>query len=189
MKGERPVRVIKRDGTTEPFSFAKLRNCLARVFEETAYERRLAVPLARAVAMHVEDRSAVRPPTTDYLYQCVREALIQTGLREVADALMSHRRLRRARRERVRIFEHASLTGPSVPWRKRDVMVELGASALLGPVVARFLAGEVERQLLDAPARAISRDSLQKKISEQVSAWGLVELPVGKMGESLVAGP
>jgi len=41
-------------------------------------------------ALHLQDWSEQAPPTTSYIYRCVRAVLQQTGLADVADELMEH---------------------------------------------------------------------------------------------------
>lgn len=166
--------VTKRDGTLERFSLAKLCNCLAAVMRRQAYDPRLAGPLAKAVAMHLQEWQESSPPSTDYIYRCVRSVLQQTGLSDVADELAGHRRQRRARRSRIQVTDPAR---PSARerWRKAALVETLQNRHGLRYAVSRFMAGQIEAQVFSLGYREVSKPFLLELVRNEVQAWGLVD--------------
>lgn len=174
MKSTRQIVVTKQDGTLERFSLAKLCNCLSAAMRGLAYDPRLAAPLARAVAMHLQDWAEASPPRTEYIYRCARAVLQQTGLTDVADVLANHRRLRAARRRRVRVTPVSAGT-TSAPWRKAALVETLQMRYGLRHTVARFMAGQIEVQVFALGYRTVSRPFLAEMVQNEVSAWGLTD--------------
>lgn len=187
MKSTRQIVLSKQDGTLERFSESKLTNCLAAAMRNLAYDPRLAGPLARAVAMHLQEWSHTSPPTTDYVYRCARSVLQQTGLTDVADVLASHRRLRTVRRHRIRVVESASAGARSEPWRKSALVETLRGRHGLRRAVSRFVAGRIEAQVFALDYRTVSKSFLAELMRSELQAWGLVEGRVYRV-EAAVAG-
>lgn len=178
MKRNRPVVITKRDGTLECFSIGKLRACLARVMRGSARDVAVADPLARAVGLHLREQRGDSPPSTEYVYRCVCLALTQTGLGEVTAELAAHRRLRQARRRRVRIFDSMQSPRTTVKWRKGAVVAALQNVYDLRQSVARFLAGQIEEQVFALGYRLVSKTFMAELVRNEVLAWGLLSVPV-----------
>ncbi|MBK9118364.1 MAG: hypothetical protein IPM18_02015 [Phycisphaerales bacterium] len=174
MRSSKNIVVTKRDGTLERFHVAKLTNCLAQAIGAHAYDERLAGPLARAVAMHLVDWQEPSPPTTSYIYHCVRTVLQQTGLSEVADALADHRRLRRMRRRRIRVIEPGR-PGRGEAWNKSAIVGTLQHRFGLRHAVSRFMAGRIEAQIFTLDYRVVTRPFLAELVRNEVLAWGLAD--------------
>ena len=147
MKRTRTIVIVKRDGTLERFSLPKLRSCLARVMQLSAGSAELADPLARAVGLHLRECRPDDMPASEYLYRCARSVLRQTGLADAARLLAAHRRLREARRRRVRVFDPLDLEQRPLRWRKGTLVATLQNIYDLRQSVARFLAGRIEEQV------------------------------------------
>jgi hypothetical protein len=188
VKSTRQIVLSKQDGTLERFSQAKLTNSLAAAMRNLAYEPRLAGPLARAVAMHLQEWSQPSPPTTDYVYRCARSVLQQTGLTDVADVLASHRRLRTVRRHRIRVVENASAGARSEPWRKSTLVETLRRRHGLRQAVSRFVAGRIEAQVFALDYRTVSRSFLAELMRSELQAWGLVDAKVYRVAATCPAG-
>lgn len=169
------VVVRKRDGTQEPFDGGKLRRSLAAAIRECDLDVRLADPLVRAVAMHLRDSGRSRPPTTDYIFRCVRAVLDETGLGEVARQIEAHRRERSARRRSLCVVESCAARGRGSPWRKERVVAELRGRYQIGETTARILAGEIEQRVLMLDYRAVSASLVAELIRTELRAWGLYE--------------
>lgn len=178
MKSTRQIVVTKQDGTLERFSLTKLTNCLAAVMRGRAYDARLAAPLAKAVAMHLQEWQEPNPPTTNYIYRCVRSILQQTGLPDVADDLAAQRRLRTSRRRRIRVVEEHPAGALGAPWRKSALVASLQKRYGLRHSVSRFMAGQIEAQVFALGYRVVSRPFLAELVRNEVLAWGLVDGPV-----------
>jgi len=172
------IVVTKNDGSAECLSLAKLSASIARGLRGRAYDARLAGPLARAVAMHLAQWPVTSPPTTEYIFECVCAVLRQTGLPEVADDLLNHRRMRAVRRLRTRVLDRADQPGNrSKPWRKLAVVAALQERYGLRHAVARFLAGQIEAQVFALNYRVITKAFLEELIRNEVLAWGLADEP------------
>jgi len=178
VKKTRQIVVTKSDGTLERFSLAKLSNCLTAAVRELAYDPRLAQPLGRAVAMHLQEWSEANPPTTGYIYRCLRSVLQQTGLSDVADALAEHRRQRRMRRRRIRVLDLDPMSAGSEAWRKSAIVETLRNEFGLRHAVARFMAGRIEDQVFALDYRVISRPFIWEMLRNEVLAWGLADVHV-----------
>ena len=175
MKSSKPVVVTKRDGTLERFNLTKLANSLAQGLRLQKYDPRLAGPLANAVALHIQEWRAPAPPTTGYIYRCVRAVLQQTGLSEVAEELAEHRQQRRARRQMIRVLAGGRMSGASEPWSKGAVVRTLESEYGLRHSVARALARQVEAQVFALDYRVVSKAFLRELVRNEVLAWGLVD--------------
>lgn len=175
MKSDKPLLISKRDGAVERFSRTKLRNCVARALQASAADARLAEPLSRAVELHMQEWTEPRPPTTDYLFRCVRSVLQQTGLSEAAEALQEHYRARRARRKRCRVVDQLHRESNATAWNKRAIVDTLHKRYGLSIGVARFLAGRVEDQALQLGSRFVSRSLLSELMAHELAAWGLID--------------
>jgi hypothetical protein len=180
VKNARQIVLTKSDGTLERFSAAKLTNCLANVLRAQAYDPRLAGPLTNAVAMHLQEWQDPAPPTSAYIYRCVRAVLQQTGLSDVADVLAEHRRQRQARRRRLRVVDSEFARGPGHTWHKGRLVRTLQGRYGLRHGVSRFVAGRIEAQIFGLDYRTVSRPFLAELVRNELLAWGLAdELPAG----------
>lgn len=175
MRSTRQVVVTKRDGTVERFSLAKLSNGVAAVLRQMNYDAALAAPLARAVAMHLQEWSEASPPSTSYIYRCVRSVLQQTGLSDVAEALATHRRRRQTQRQGIRVVEAGHPEHPGEPWRKSVLAATLHNRYGLRHAVCRFMAGQIEAHVFGLGYRVVTRSFLRELVQNEVLAWGLAD--------------
>jgi len=174
VKRKKSLVITKRDGTLEQFSTAKLRSCLARVLQAGAEEPQMAAPLAQAITLHLREQNDPELPTSEYIYGCARAALTQTGLACSADALEAHRRLREARRQRVRVYDPIDCSRQPVRWRKGAIVGTLQNVYDLRQAVARFLAGRIEERVFGLGYRLLSKPFLAELVRNEVLAWGLL---------------
>ncbi len=174
MKPTKSLVITKRDGTLERYSPAKLRSCLVRVIRAGAEEPQLAAPLAQAITLHLRERPDPDMPTSDYLFGCVRAALVQTGLIGPAQVLEAHRRLRDARRQRVRVSDPLEPGREPVRWRKSAIVATLQNVYDLRQAVARFLAGRIEERVFGLGYRLLSKPFVAELVRNEVLAWGLL---------------
>jgi hypothetical protein len=174
VKPKKALVITKRDGTLERFSVAKLRTCLARALREGGDEPQMAGPLAQAIAVHLCDQNDPEVSTSEYVYGCARAALTQTGLACSAEALAAHRRLREARRQRVRVYDPLQCGRTPVRWRKGAIVATLQNVYDLRQTVARFLGGLIEARIFDLGYRLLSKSFLAELVRNEVLAWGLL---------------
>lgn len=175
MKTTGQMMVCKREGGVEPFDPEKLRRCLVAAMRSCCSDERYADALARAVALHLNDWSEPRPPTTDYIFRCVRTALIETGMEPVARILVSHRRRRAAQRRHLSVCDPSESQFVLTPWRKAAVAANLEGSCGLGHSVARIIAGEVERRVLALEYTVVSTALIAELTRNELLAWGLAD--------------
>jgi 2-phosphoglycerate kinase len=167
--------VAKRDGSREPFDAAKLRRCVAAAMIECEQDVRLAGALAEAVAFHLKDWNQGHPPSTNYIFRCVRKVLRATGLDEVARSLELHRRYRADRRRDVRVIDARRPGRNGMPWRKSLLVQTLANRYGLTPPTARTLACEIEYRVLTLNYNVVSTALVAELIRNEVSAWGLAD--------------
>lgn len=186
--------VRKGDGTQEPFDLRKLRRSLAAAMAACQYDERFAESLAQAVLLHLTDWKDRRPPSTEYIFRCVREVLTETGLADVARQLCLHRRTRSQRRRGMTVVGGDG-PGSARPWAKGAVCTALREAHGLTPSVARILAGEIETRVMALNYELISAGLVAELIQSELLAWGLAEgarLPAGgadRVAEDPAAGP
>lgn len=173
MKRGEPVIIGKRDGHTEAFSIAKLKRCLSGAMLACSRDARFADPLAQAVQMHLEQWAEARPPTSDYIFRCLRSALTQTGMPEAAEELVSHRQIRSAGRRSVRVYDSAGCRSNGEPWRKAALVNTLQARYGLRRPTARMLAREIETRVLALDYPLVSTALINELMRNELSAWGL----------------
>jgi hypothetical protein len=173
VKRSKELIIGKRDGSTEAFSHVKLRRCLVATMRVCGYDVRLAEPLTQAVAMHLEQWVDPRPPTSDYIYRCLRAALTQTGMTNAAEQLAAHRRQRRLSRRGLRVHDSQRSAADAVPWQKAAIVRTLEGRYGLGRSPARILAAEVETRALALDYHVISTALVAELVRNELMAWGL----------------
>lgn len=174
MKRSRELPVLlKRDGEREAFDFAKLSRSVAAALSASGYDPRCAPPLCRAVSLHLEQWRDPRPPTTEYVYRCVRTVLNETGLEDVADGFAAYRRRREALRRGVKVLSsRRNVNGPT-SWEKGRIARLLVRRYDLTAVTARILAGDIERRVLAIGHSVVSAALVTELIRNELMAWGL----------------
>jgi hypothetical protein len=175
MTATRPVVVRKRDGSREPFDVAKLRRSVAAAMNECRYDVRYAESLARAVEVHVAKVDEARQPTSDYIFRCVRTALAETGLTDVAEHVTAYRRERAARRRAVSVLSGEGPPWRTAPWRKSKVVERLEGGSGLTRITARILAGEIEYRVLNMNHNLVSSALIDEMIRIELLVWGLAD--------------
>lgn len=181
MKKAGEILVAKREGGLEPFEVAKPRRCLAAAMRDCKGDQRFADALARAVELHLAEWTRTRPPTTEYVFRCLRIALTETGMDRVAQQLAGHRRRRASQRRRLSVFD-ADAPEPQralTPWRKAAVARTLEARYELNHSVARILAGEIERRVLALEYTVVSTALIVELVRNELLAWGLADAVTG----------
>lgn len=175
MNSARSIILVKRDGTLERFNPQKLRACLFRVLHLTAGDPAIVEPVVRAITLHLRQwPSGEELPDTDHIYRCVQAALIQLAQPEAARALAAHRRLRQARRQRVRVYDPLEPAQSPVPWRKSELVATLQSVYDLRQATARFLAGQIEDRVFTLGYRLLSKPFVAELTRNEVLAWGLL---------------
>jgi hypothetical protein len=167
--------IRKCDGSLERFEFHKLRRGVAVAMRDCGYEERLADAIAQAVSLHLRDWRQDRPPSSEYIFRCVRTVLDETGLQEVAQRLMTYRRQRACRRRSLFVFDSRHPDLAAKPWRKSAVVGTLQRRHRLSRMAARILAGQIEERVLSLDYSVISSALVAELIRSELMAWGLSE--------------
>lgn len=173
MKKSKIARVAKRDGSQETFELGKLRRSLANAMRGCGYDEMYADALAKAVAIHVKEWGDATPPSTEYIFGCVRAVLDETGLGDVAAALQRHFRQREVKRRRVEVVTTRRPDQPRAAWSKGRVATTLERRHGLRTSVARILAGEIENRVLGLNYSIVSSALIAELIRNELMAWGL----------------
>lgn len=172
-RGHTPV-ITKRDGSSEPFSGSKLRRCVEALLRGAGFDPHLAVPLSKAVALHVERCDDEAPLTASYVFDCVHAVLSQTGLRDAADGFQAHRAERCRSRERISVCDDIGESRSAVPWDKACLIATLQGKYGLRRAVSRYLASEIERKMIVLDYQNVSRELVAALMHNELSAWGLL---------------
>jgi len=178
VKRTQTVRIIKRDGSREPFDIAKVRACLVRAMRSARQSTRFAEDLARAVALHLQGWSEPSPPTSAYILRCVHSVLRETGMNRAARYLAHAHRMREAGRRAVQVVDRQGRRGRA--WSKVSVVRHLQRQYGLRRTTARFLAGQVEQRILALGYTAVSRALLAEVVRTELRAWGLMQETAGR---------
>jgi hypothetical protein len=169
--------VRKSDGSQEAFDIRKLRRSLASAMEACRYDVRFADSLSQAVLIHLRDWKESRPPSTEYIFRCIRQVLMETGLEDVAHQLTIHRRHRSMRRRSIAVIDPDNRERPR-PWRKATVCSVLQQVYGLSSNVSRILAGEIESRVVALNYGAVSKALVEELIRNELLAWGLAGDPL-----------
>lgn len=170
-----PLKIRKRDGRTEPFDVRKLRRALLRALREARQPGYYAEPLAEAIAIHLNDWSEPQPASSDYVFDCCRAVLRETGLRRVARALERYRRRRDRRRQATQVRR---LSGAGVVvegWSRRRIAGTLEQRFGLTAGVARIVSSDVEQRVLSLGYRVVDAELIEAVVRNELRAWGLLD--------------
>lgn len=140
------LRVVKRDGSEEPFDTHKLTHSLAAALAEAGEDVAAAPLLAEALAWHLHAEGSDRVRSEELAYRLQR-VLEQVG-RPIAAICHAREAVRRAAsRRRLRVLPAAGKPRPAQPWDRRRWVRHICRLGLSGEQ-ARRLVSRVERQLL-----------------------------------------
>ena len=191
MKSKTRVMIAKREGVLEAFEPAKPRRCLGAAMKACGCNTRLAEALAQAIELHVRDWPDPSPPSSRYIFRCLHTALMETGMEDVAQRLVLHRRRRASQRRRMSVFDPDQSRYALAPWRKAAVAGTLEGRYGLSHAVARILAGEIERRVLALEYSVVSKPLIRELVQNELLAWGLgdvvSDLAPGALGVEVVA--
>ncbi len=174
------IRVVKRDGSLEPFDFVKLHNCIRNGFQ-TAGESGIvpaetARGLAEAVQTYLEQSSPTRPIHTGQIAELVELVLNETGNTSVGMAIKEHHTIRGLHRKYVRVAERRPRDGRYVMrrWDKSRISRALRDEHGLERPAARMIAGRVEQLTFNCGLRAVTTGLVGEIMRSELLAWGLL---------------
>lgn len=171
MSGSRKIRVIKRDGSEEPFDARKLAAAMARAMSRTDGQFHEACQLSEAIEIYVR-RTGWRCVPTAAVYEMTVKALCCSGLARASKAMEAHRDRRQAGRRALRIRHD---DGKLTQWDKSWLGELARRSWFLSPTTGRFLAGRVEAELIARRAAEVARYDVLEMLNRQVAEYGLAD--------------
>lgn len=171
MSGSGTIRVLKRDGGTEPFQVLKLAGAMRRAMQGTPGRLRDARDLAEAVEIHLV-RTSCREPTSEAIFRMTLRVLRRVGLDHAAKILENHRLWRRVRRSGLLLYHGP---GKVTLWEKGWLCQYLRCAWNVSPGPARAIAAAVELDLLTMDQIMVTRAEVLARVNEAVSQFGLAE--------------
>lgn len=171
MSGSGTIRVMKRDGSLERFDKSKLACALWKAMRGTTGRFTDARELALAIEMYIQRLNwpLVRSAA---LFEMALKVLRRVRLRKAARALEAHRSQRARRREHLHV-NHGQ--GKVTLWDKSWLCEFVCRSWRLLPPTGRFVAGLVERRLLQPEGGEVSRMEVIDLANTFVSELGLAD--------------
>lgn len=174
------IRVLKRDGTIEPFLLAKLLDAIGSAFSASGepQERNMATArgLTEAVHAYLEKTSPDQPVPSEHLGELVELVLAQTGHTAASMAARHHVEDRNRRRRWLRVAQRRRSDGCVVhrQWNKRQVVAYLRKEHGLEVTTARIIAGRVERLVLNCGLKVVTAGLIREIAVSELLAWGLL---------------
>jgi hypothetical protein len=174
------LRVRKRDGTIEPFTFSKLLNSirtgLAVGGETTDPDPAAARGLAEAVYEYNRQAQGDEPVDAPALSELVDLVLTHTGHTAACMAMRRHRSIRDDQRRRVMVANPRSSDGRFVQrrWNKGHIVRHLRRRHLLDAPASRMIAGRVEQLIFNCGLKVVTTGLVREMIKSELLAWGLL---------------
>jgi len=165
------IRVLKRDGTSEPFDRYKLRGCLLGLLRSLGEDPWHGEVLSSAVEQYLR-RRGILCITSAALLEMVLTTLRISGLGRAGAELERRHAARLAMRARL-ILVHGA--GVRTAWSKDWLVRRLCSRWRLGRAAARILAGEIELELLGRGGGEIRRKDVVAMLAQRVAACGLAD--------------
>ena len=175
MSNQPHIMVAKREGGLEQFDRQKARRGVAAALASSGGDMRFADALARAVELHLRQWNEPDPPSSGYIFRCLRTALIETGLDDGALRFVSYRGQRAKQRQELSVYDADESRFALAPWRKAAVAETLEGCRGVGHAAARILAGEIERRVLSLGYSVVSKTLIREMIQSELLAWGMAD--------------
>ncbi len=181
MDGE--LRIVKKDGSIEPFSFPKLLNCIQHGFQasgETLDRHSTASRgLAEAVQTYlhkVEQEGHDGPIPSHDVAKLVELVLTQTGYSAASMAISRHADIRKRQRNWVKVAHRRPSDGLIVQkrWSKSRVVSHLLDDHRLEPTTARIVSGRVEQVVFSCGLKVVTENFVKESVNSELLAWGLL---------------
>lgn len=163
------IRVLKRDGTVEPFDTRKLAGAIWRAMRGTPGQYEDACQLALAMKIYI-DRETVKVVSSGAIFEMAVKVLARVSLAEAAETLRMHRGQTHAWRHMMRVQHYG---GRVTYWDKAWLSELACKSWYLMPRTGRIIAGEIEQLLRHADKEIVSRGELVEMVNRRVTELGL----------------
>ena len=163
------IRVLKRDGTVEPFDARKLAGALWRAMRGTEGRYEDACQLALAMAIYVS-RETARIVSSGAIFEMAEKVLARVSLADAAKTLRTHRSETHTWRRAMRVRHY---DGKVTYWDKAWLGELACKSWYLMPRTGRIIAGQIEQKLCRANREIVSREELVEMVNRRVTEFGL----------------
>jgi hypothetical protein len=171
VNGSRKIRVIKRDGSEEPFDARKLGASMTRAMRGIGGGRYPADQLAEAIEIYVRRNGWRRVPSAA-VFEMTVKALGCAELAEAGRAMEAHRAARQAGRRRLRVRHD---DGQVTQWDKAWLGELARRSWYVSRSTGRLLAGQIEAELVSRGLAEIARQDVLEMLNRRVAEYGLAD--------------
>ncbi len=171
MDGSGKIQVCKSDSTKEAFDVRKLAGSMFSAMQGTRGRYYDATQLAIAIGIYLR-RTSWLTVTSDALAELSVKVLDCCRLTEASSAMADYRQNRAIRRSRLQVLHEG---GRVTMWDKAWLSSWVQRSWLVSRNTSRILAGQVERELLESGATAVSRLDVLDMLNRRVAEYGLVD--------------
>jgi len=174
------IQIVKRDGSTEPFCFAKLLSCIQCGFQDSGemFDRHSATSqgLAEAVQTYLHKAEHDGPVPSHHLAKLVELVLSQTGHSAASMAIKRHTDLRRRQRNWIKVAHRRQRDGCIVQkrWSRRHVVDLLRDTHRLESPTARIISGRVEQVVFSCGLKVVTEQFVRETVNSELLAWGLL---------------
>lgn len=174
------IRVMKRDGSIEPFVFAKLINCIQSGFRASGEppERGATTSreLAGAVKAYLEKTHPDTAVPSEHLAELVELVLTQTGYTAASMAVKQHTQLRTQQRRWLRVAHRRRRDGRYVQkqWNKSHIDQYLRNEHRLDTPASRMIASRVEQLVFNCGLKVVTTGLVEEMTRSELLAWGLL---------------
>ena len=171
MSGSRTIRVLKRDGSREPFQALKLAGAMWRAMQRTAGRFHEARDLAEAVEIHLT-RTGQFDVCAQSIFDMALRVLRRVRLGPAADAIENYHLWRRLQRSGMLLYHGP---GKVTLWDKGWLCQHIRHAWNVSVQTARIVAAAVEIDLLTLDEVMVTRQEVLARMNETVSQFGLAE--------------
>ena len=147
------IRILKSDGSTEPYLHTKVLGSLNHALSHAGTECLYAAEqMAEAVTFYLYKQVRHGTLSTDEIHQMILSILTSTGHSRAATALDEHRLRRKLQRRRIEVIDDAQRNTPvtaRAPWDKTHIVKNLMDRRNVDHFLARVVASAVEEKILN----------------------------------------
>ncbi len=182
-------QVRKRDGRLVPFDKGKIADAIFKAAQAVGgQDKVLAEELAAMVVMLLERDFEESPPGIEEIQDVVEKVLIETGHARTAKAYILYRDRRARARQSLQVRKAVSQPESSTDiallvnaerqaelaaWDKSMISRALEVEADLAPELARQIASDVERRVMDSRLTRISTSLIRELVDNELFERGL----------------
>lgn len=163
------VRVLKTDGTAEPYLHTKVLGTFHRALSAVGQSNLFAAEqMAQAVTYYLHSRPSARTVTSDEIHLMILAVLEDTGHQAAAEALTQHRIGRKLLRKRIVVVEESPDEEPSAAaWSKSAIVEHLIRRCHLNRPLARVIAGQVEEKVFRMEMLRIRKGLIRQLVDNE----------------------